>query len=140
VDPFRDELAAAHAKIAQLEERGRDLENALAEAHQTAHSAAQPEPSTSSEPSTSRSGPSLVLVFFLTLFIFGAAAAIFISIGSRTRLDATDFKGVATAESADPYHWHPPTLPREAFAPGPSGTASAQTCNCQPGDPLCSCL
>jgi hypothetical protein len=122
MDPFRDELAAAHAKIAKLEA---DL-GALKE-----------ERSAPTERSAPKSLAERNFVWFVAGIVFCVAvAAAFLSGKSdsqvRTRERDEEFRELAT---------HPPPAP-DLFpptSPGSTGLRDASSCTCPEGDPLCGC-
>ncbi len=117
--PFRDDVAAAHARAERLEAENRELRAKLAEA------TSRPE-----EMITRRSRTMLVAGVATVGVLVGTAFTMGIHAMSASPPEpARDLRGIATAKptSADPTNGHA----------RPPGSAA---CACEPGDPLCSCL
>jgi len=123
VDPFRDELTAAHEKIAHLEEQVRHLELANRAAHPPANRGSK------------------VAVVVGVAFVLGLAIAGFLLLTIRSTASASGpatFRGIATATAA--VADRAPVSPVIAARPTPIGAVSSKPCHCDPADPLCSCL
>ena len=126
MDPFRDELAAAHEKIAQLEKDLQELKTAV-------------------DPYVrSRRQRDITFVIILCMVALGVG---FVAGGASERGDerahrmSASHPGVAIAPTSRS------TAPLAAASFGPPSPALDKQnpyvinkCNCQPGDPLCSCL
>jgi hypothetical protein len=127
VDPFRSDLEAAHAKIARLEQDKVELELRASVAEESARRARRP-----IEAPAGRT--KLILV---AVAIVGTVGAILGTVVfSRTTVasgqppaatgsDSRDQPGIAIAGHAE--------------ATGTSTGATERACECEPGDPLCSC-
>jgi hypothetical protein len=134
VDPFRDELAAAHAKIAHLEEQILLLQ----EAHGV-HDTLQPEPTL-----PNIAGIPLWAIAIASSFVaLGVVTGIYFSITrSSTTPSASGFSGIATAAPPGTNNAIPPIVDPGAVAAS-SATASAKSnsnCGCPVGDPFCICI
>jgi hypothetical protein len=128
---FRNELAAAHAKIAQLEEQLRQLQD-----EQRAKAVQSPK--------SRGSQPSLWLVVAAgTILMVGVIAVGAFSIRQQqVRSSSTgseSFQGIATADPPKTRNAIPPIVNPGVVASA-SAKAKSNPCNCTPGDPLCSCL
>jgi hypothetical protein len=126
MDPFRDELAAAHAKIAQLENRVRELQTMRVDA-------------THSEKSSQPSILLLVAAAALGLVMAGGAFIIYRQTRQPSDPLSESFKGIATApeNTSDVI---PPVVNPGAVASSSAKPNASAKCNCTPGDPLCTCL
>ncbi|MEO7109758.1 MAG: hypothetical protein ABI183_04930 [Polyangiaceae bacterium] len=140
MDPFRDELAAAHAKIAQLEERVNYLQNALRTVNDMRN--AQTLPAQQSHHTALHNRPWFIGVV-LTSIAFVAGLGVSVLLATRIQRSATraassaEYKGIATAELPQGANAiSSPVDPTSASSAKPN----AKPCNCTPGDPLCSCL
>ncbi|MDB4992724.1 MAG: virulence associated protein [Myxococcaceae bacterium] len=132
MDPFRSDLEAAHAKIARLEQDKVELERRASTAEESARGLR--------EGATVEARAGRTKVILLTVAILGIVGAILTTavfarpivasvpppptIGSASQ----DQPGIAIAGRA------------VAKATGTSTGATDQTCGCEPGDPLCSCI
>jgi hypothetical protein len=130
VDAFRDELGAAHAKIAQLEDQVRELERA----------AQRNAPSLSA---LRGSQPSLVLVVTaaVALFLTMVAAGFFFRRETldRSTSGSPSFKGIATAAAENTSDVIPPVVNPGAVASS-SSKPNWNPCDCtKDHDPFCKC-
>lgn len=133
--PFRDELAAAHAKIAQLEEEIRKLKGAH-----------YPEPRSAPLPPYVQWDRRRAAIIALCGELF---ACVLVALIAGVLV-------LSRAPSAPPIATASPAFSGVAIAPtsrvaGEASSASPKLdkqnphpvnkpCDCQPGDPLCSCL
>ena len=130
MDPFRDELAAAHAKIAELEHEIRTLKT-----HEP------PRPADAHDQLGDRQRVALIVLvggmaLILLLAIIGGV--VFLSRPLPSSMSSTPsaaFSGVAIEPTAQAPHAVSSSSPQlDKQAP-----YVVHKCNCQPGDPLCSC-
>lgn len=139
MDPFRDELAAAHEKIAQLEKEVLELKT----------DPFRPRPPPAESALAVRKRQILVLIAIVGgLIIVMLLGVIVLSVAlgrAPVRPGATPaplFSGIAIAPTAA-------VTEQEVATPRASSSSTldkqnpytnGKPCNCTPGDPLCSCL
>ncbi|WP_394822842.1 hypothetical protein [Pendulispora albinea] len=156
--PFRSELEASHARIAQLEAEKSDLERQNVELQRRLKLKQKETRAASSTPLH----PAWIAVIPTVTTVFITATAVLIGTWRPTCADLNDdvssFKGISIAPRpafAPPVHSPLPLLKNPSaphteeawtpYAPSPGraavpGRTKSSACDCKPGDPLCSCL